>query len=149
MELLAIGQHHGLPTRFLDWTKNPLIAIYFAVEESFEDIDITEFSKIYIHKALSKVRLNSVFDPFEIDTVERFVPKHWDNRIIAQEGLFTVHNKPYEPWEPEELDSVLIHKDIRKAIKTTLNRFGINAGTVYPDLDGLTKHIKWVRSNIH
>ena len=149
IELLSFGQHHGLPTRLLDWTQNPFIAVYFAVDKLLTEAEENQKnfnSCVYIYKDENIIETCEPFDPFTISRVKYYAPKKLDKRMIAQEGLFTVHNDPYTPWEPEGLEIVLINKDIRKKIKDTLNRLWINACSLFPGVDGIADYVKYTYS---
>jgi hypothetical protein len=138
---LALGQQYGLPTRLLDWTDNPLVACFFAVDENSEDDGV-----IYAYHNDSYIPVDRHPDPFQYRKVGKFIPRHITPRITTQGGLFTVHPNPYEPFISTDMEKIILPANLQTELKRTLNRYGVNQFALFPGLDGLAAHIQWLQS---
>ncbi|MFM9274629.1 FRG domain-containing protein [Pseudarthrobacter sp. NKDBFgelt] len=168
---MFIMQHYHVPTRLLDWSESPLIGLFFALDETGVDdaagpaalwllkpqvlneaarvtydqkwrvpvCDVTDEKDDDVGKYLpSQLATGRRLDPLALIGIRRF------DRIRAQSGAFTIAHRDPRPLEieaPQALKKYIIPHDSKEFIREELDRLGVHAASIYPDLEHLGRRV--------
>ena len=147
LELLAELQHFGAATCLIDFTRNALVALWMACQQS---ITGEANGKVFAVRSDDSARFETITPKlvtdedidyfFRADEHRRYPlyqwqPKYQNNRIIAQQSVFIFGGAEVET----EAECVIL-KNGKGDMLTSLDKVsGITEGSIYPDFDGFAR----------
>jgi hypothetical protein len=169
VEWLALMQHHGAPTRLLDFTWSPYVAAFFALERATKDAAVWALNlpllwDIHSRRLIDKVRVTqasprrlAAFEKYYLPNAHAFVwqgdPFRMPQRVVAQSGTFLVSSHlgmkvedilARYPGSGELLIKfILPTAQIRAEAMASLYSMNITQATLFPGLDGLARSMAY------
>jgi len=169
-EWYFVMQHHGLPTRLLDWSESSLVGLFFAVGDwngrggnVAHDAVVWMLDPWYLNKwstgkdevfryddpRIAKYLPKKLYSPDRSpDKPVALVPLHNSRRLTAQRGVFTVHGadetsleKMLSAEKQPHLAKITIPKKHVLDVRVELQLTGVSDVTLFPEMPYLCQDI--------